>query len=189
MKEEVKEILDRKQRSIEHNKAMGLTSIKIQDDEKLLDYITDLQDTIQNKNECIPAYDKIIKNKDKEITNLQEENENLREDNFAYHQLMKMQNKREYRSKFLKDFQKKYGKNVLPDYDEIYKRYDKQKKELEKKDKEIETWKKIAEKLADKLMVLDDGCKHIPTEICNEYSNGRCIQCLIDWARNEVEDE
>ena len=50
-----------------------------------------------------------------------------------------------------------------------------------------ETWKKIAEKLADKLMVLDDGCKHIPTEICNEYSNGRCIQCIIDWARKEVE--
>ena len=58
------------------------------------------------------------------ITNLQEENEELREDNFAYHQLMKMQNKREYRSKFLKDFQKEYGENVFPDYDEIYKRYD-----------------------------------------------------------------
>lgn len=54
----------------------------------------------------------------------------LKEDNYAYHQLMKMQNEREYRSKFLKDFQKEYGKNVMPDYDEIYKRYDQQKKQL-----------------------------------------------------------
>ena len=53
--------------------------------------------------------------------------------------------------------------------------------------KELETWKKIAENLAHKLMVLDDGCKHIPIEICNEYSNGRCIQCIIDWARKEVD--
>ena len=63
------------------------------------------------------------------ITNLREELEDLREDNFAYHQLMKMQNKREYRSKFLKEFQEEYGTNVFPDYDEIYKRYDKLKKE------------------------------------------------------------
>lgn len=54
----------------------------------------------------------------------------LKEDNYAYHQLMKMQNEREYRSKFLKDFQKEYGENVMPDYDEIYKRYDQQKKQL-----------------------------------------------------------
>ena len=40
-----------------------------------------------------------------------------------------MQNKREYRSKFLKEFQQEYGTNTLPDYDEIYKRYDKLKKE------------------------------------------------------------
>ena len=66
------------------------------------------------------------------ITNLQEENEELREDNFAYHQLMKMQNQREYRSKFLKDFQKEHGKNVFPDYDEIYKRYDDYKTRNEK---------------------------------------------------------
>ena len=63
------------------------------------------------------------------ITNLQEELEELREDNYAYHQLMKMENEREYRSKFLKEFQEEFGKNVFPDYDEIYKRYDKLKKE------------------------------------------------------------
>lgn len=65
------------------------------------------------------------------ITNLQEELEELREDNYAYHQLMKMQNEREYRSKFLKEFQEEFGKNVFPDYDEIYKRYDKLKEDIE----------------------------------------------------------
>lgn len=62
---------------------------------------------------------------------LEEENKDIREDNYAYHQLLRMQNQREYRSKFLKDFQKEYGKNTMPDYDEIYERYDKQKKQLE----------------------------------------------------------
>ena len=56
----------------------------------------------------------------------------LEEDNYVYHQLMKMQNEREYRSKFLKEFQKEYGTNTFPDYDEIYKRYDKLKKENER---------------------------------------------------------
>lgn len=54
---------------------------------------------------------------------------------------------------------------------------------------DLETWKKIAEKLADKLTDIEDGCKHIPTEICNEYSDGRCIQCVIDLARKEVEKD
>ena len=44
---------------------------------------------------------------------------------------------------------------------------------LEKQDKETETWKKIAEKLADKLVEIEDVCK----------------QCIIDWARKEVENE
>ena len=65
------------------------------------------------------------------ISNVLSELEELREDNYAYHQLMRMQNQREYRSKFLKDFKKEFGENVMPDYDEIYKRYDKQKKEIE----------------------------------------------------------
>ena len=58
------------------------------------------------------------------IKELEEENQELRENDWAWHQLLKTQNEREYRSKFLKDFQKKYGKHVYPDYDEIYKRYD-----------------------------------------------------------------
>jgi len=59
------------------------------------------------------------------ITNLQKENE-------EFYQLMEMQNKREYRSKFLKDFQKEHGENVFPDYDEIYKKYDDYKQRNEK---------------------------------------------------------
>ena len=69
------------------------------------------------------------KAEENDIKLLKEELEELREDNYAYHQLMKIQNEREYRSKFLKEFQEEFGKNVFPDYDEIYKRYDKLKKE------------------------------------------------------------
>lgn len=101
MKDEIKEILEYIQKYTDEYETTNLTEIRALqmgyvDTVLLLDY----------------------------ITNLQEENEELREDNFAYHQLMKMQNKREYRSKFLKDFQKEHGRNVFPDYDEIYKRYD-----------------------------------------------------------------
>ena len=92
------------------------------------DEIKEILDNIKSKYEDYYVQD-IVSGNDLKIlldyiTNLQEENEELREDNFAYHQLMKMQNQREYRSKFLKDFQKEHGKNVFPDYDEIYKRYD-----------------------------------------------------------------
>lgn len=58
-------------------------------------------------------------------------NQELRQDIYAYHQLMKMKDEREYRSKFLKDFQNVYGDYTLPDYDTIYKQYDKMKKALE----------------------------------------------------------
>jgi len=78
--------------------------------------------------ECINC--EINYNQVQAIENLLNRNKDLEEDNYTYHQLMRMQNKREYRSKFLKDFQEEYGKNVMPDYDEIYKRYDKQKKQL-----------------------------------------------------------
>lgn len=98
-----------------------LNKLQIKD---LLDYITNLQREVRVNNDLIPYFKNKEKELKKKITNLQEENKELREDNFAYHQLMKMQNKREYRSKFLKDFQKEHGKNVFPDYDEIYKRYD-----------------------------------------------------------------
>ena len=70
-----------------------------------------------------------------------------------------------------------------------YKYDNEVKQAIENVLKELETYKKIAEKLAEKLVEIEDGCKHIPTEICNKYSNGRCKQCIIDWARNEVENE
>ena len=50
-----------------------------------------------------------------------------------------LENKREYRSKFLKEFQEEFGTNTFPDYDEIYKRYDKIKKENERLKDELET--------------------------------------------------
>lgn len=71
------------------------------------------------------------------IEKLEEEVEDLREDNYTYHQLIRMENKREYRSKFLKEFQEEFGTNTFPDYDEIYKRYDKVKKEKQKLEKII----------------------------------------------------
>lgn len=58
--------------------------------------------------------------------------EKLEEENKEYRLLIEMENKREYRSKFLKDFQKEKGKNVFPDYDEIYKRYDDYKARIDK---------------------------------------------------------
>lgn len=53
----------------------------------------------------------------KSYVELQEENETLND-------ILETQRKRQYYSKFLKDFQKENGKNVSPDFDEIYKRYD-----------------------------------------------------------------
>lgn len=67
--------------------------------------------------------------------------EQLEEENKYLKQLCQTQNNREYRSKFLKEFQKEHGKNVFPDYDEIYKRYDRLKEKIEQleKDKQILT--------------------------------------------------
>lgn len=41
--------------------------------------------------------------------------------------IAEMQNKRKYRSMFLKEFQAETNENTFPDYDEIYKRYYEQK--------------------------------------------------------------
>lgn len=58
---------------------------------------------------------------------------------------------------------------------------------------ELEKNKKIAEKLADKILEMDvDGevfdffCKYIPMEKCDEFSDGYCDKCIIDWAKSEV---
>ena len=76
--------------------------------------------------------DKVINDLLKRISDLEFEVERLEADNEEFYKLMEIQNKREYRSKFLKDFQKEHGKNVFPDYDEIYKRYDDYKLRIDK---------------------------------------------------------
>lgn len=54
----------------------------------------------------------------------------------------------------------------------------------------LETWKKIAERLAKRVDKLDEEnynyCQSGETH-CKETN--RCIQCIIDWARKEVEKE
>lgn len=89
---------------------------------------------------------------------------------------------------------------------ERYKQYYEEQNEVNKKfvskekfdetNKELETYKKIAEKLVDKILEMDiDGevydffCKYIPMEKCDEFSDGYCDKCIIDWARNEVEKD
>ena len=110
------------------------------DIEVLEERVTTLKRHIKNyeENDCLTdVYQQLVKecraieNLLKERQSDKERIKDLEEDNYVYHQLMRMQNEREYRSKFLKDFKKEYGENVMPDYDEIYKRYDKQKRQLE----------------------------------------------------------
>ena len=55
-----------------------------------------------------------------------------------------------------------------------------------------ETWEKIAEKLAELLLKGDEVdyiCDMILDEHCDIYKTGECTKCIIDWARNEVENE
>ena len=65
---------------------------------------------------------------------------------------------------------------------------------IEKSNKELETYKKIAEILAQKLVDLEwriDICDYVSVEICESYGSdiSNCKQCIIDWARNEVEKD
>lgn len=53
-------------------------------------------------------------------------------------------------------------------------------------------WKKIAEMLAYELCECDFEyhCEHCRTDICSAYENNdEYMQCIIDWARKEVENE
>lgn len=80
---------------------------------------------VRYKDNSFECFDTLPQNVLDYITTLQEENKELK--------LLSMtQNNREYRSKFLKEYQKEHGKHCYPDYDEIYKRYDKLKEENEK---------------------------------------------------------
>lgn len=56
MKDEIKEILELKRRKVENAEAFGLTSINIQEDKTLLDYIT----TLQEENEKLKEENKHI---------------------------------------------------------------------------------------------------------------------------------
>ena len=69
------------------------------------------------KKKTLALLEETIKEKDNELK--------------EYRYILDTQREREYYSKFLKDFQKERGKNVYPDHDEIYKRYDKYKSIIE----------------------------------------------------------
>ena len=66
---------------------------------------------------------------------------------------------------------------------EIYVKSIKSHKEtIEKQDKELETYKKIAEKLAEDKII--PKCKN-----CSDEDMHECTECTLDWARKEVENE
>lgn len=103
------------------------------------------------------------------IEKLQKDNEELLNDNYAYHTLMEIQSKREYRSKFFKDFQEEFGRNTFPDFDEVYKRYDKQKKQIEKLRTELNSKNKMLEEVKkaikyDRMEQLDDYVIYLQTK-------------------------
>jgi hypothetical protein len=55
---------------------------------------------------------------------------------------------------------------------------------------ELETYKKIAEKLADAIEYNTFSYKFICDNISDEEcKKRRCYQCIIDWARKEVEKD
>ena len=58
---------------------------------------------------------------------------------------------------------------------------------------ELETYKKIAEKLAELILkedinILNDICDKVPSKQCDNVEEGYCDKCIIDWARKEVEN-
>lgn len=57
---------------------------------------------------------------------------------------------------------------------------------------ELETYKKIAEKISNLLVTTNINyiCANTPDEKCNGYQkdNIKCEQCIIDWARKEVDE-
>lgn len=83
--------------------------------------------------------------------------------------------------------------NVLSELERYKKAYELETYERQKFIDELETYKKIAEKLADYIVITDINediiCADIPEEICEQRAIGDCKQCIIDWARKEVENE
>ena len=74
------------------------------------------------------------------IMKIADERDRLKEELKELNEIIEIGRKREYHSKFLKGFQKERGKNVFPDHDEIYKRYDDYKDRVEKAIKYIGTF-------------------------------------------------
>ena len=77
------------------------------------------------------------------------------------------------------------------------KKLKKENRKLQKENKalnkELETYKKIAEKLAEELSYTDNSICRDLNEIAKcKFESGKdnrntCKQCIIDWARKEVE--
>lgn len=85
--------------------------------------------TLLDEKEELEKENKILSDGHKFLNNKVEE---LEQELDILNYIQKIGREREYHSKFLKDFQKEHGKNVFPDHDEIYKRYDDYKKRVEK---------------------------------------------------------
>ena len=100
----------------------------------------------------------------------------------------------------LKELEKEKAKNLELNIE--LKTFKQSNKNLLAKKSELETWKKIAEKLAEQLTEISnyeyDGegkyyCEAIYGH-CKETGESfilgeKCKKCLIDWARKEVENE
>lgn len=88
--------------------------------------------------------------------------------------------------------------NVLSELESRISKEEKMKDLISKLKIELETYKKIAEKLAEELDKVTEEftreeyyedyefCNH---RCCIENFNIKCKQCIIDWARKEVEKD
>ena len=90
-----------------------------------------------------------------------------------------------YDDRLLSELESYKGKIILSD-EEYNKVIDNAQKDIKS---ELETYKKIAEKLAELLLKGNEVpyiCDLIIVEHCNKYKSGECGKCIIDWARKEV---
>lgn len=100
----------------------------------------------------------------------------------------------EKKDKKLEEYRKFHNRRLK----EWKKKFEKQEKiflsELDERDKDLETWKKIAEKLVDSIVsdgkILALTCKRIINKTEDECLEQNCLcdECIIDWARKEVEN-
>ena len=90
----------------------------IEDNENLKKEIKDLKKQLEEEKNAYNRMYNMYVEKEEELKELNE--------------IERIGRERHYHSKFLKDFQKERGKNVFPDHDEIYKRYDDYKSRIEK---------------------------------------------------------